>query len=342
MSRRFTLAQVAEAVGGKLDGPAELEVEGVASLAEAGARHLTFAKDAPNLARLAKSRAGAVLCRPGDEVGGRPAIRVENPRLAAALAVGLFRPTMRPRPGVHPTASIGEGARLGTGCSVGPFAVVGERATLGAGAVLGAHAVVGEDCRVGDGTRIDAHAVLYPGVVVGRRCAIHSGAVIGAAGFGVEMGPDGPVEFPQHGTVVLGDEVRVGANTTIDRATFASTRVGDRVKIDNLVQVSHNVTIGDGVVICALAGIGGGAVFEERSVMGPQGALSPDAVLGRGTILGARAALVTRQRLDAPGQVHMGVPAVPLEDWKRWCVYKSRTGRLRGPRPRAAEPGSPR
>jgi UDP-3-O-[3-hydroxymyristoyl] glucosamine N-acyltransferase len=312
-----------------LDGPADLALEDVAPLEEAGPAHLAFAKDERNLAKVRGSRAGAVLCREEDDVGGRPAVRVPNPRLAAALAIRAFRPLPPVVPGIHPTAVIGERARLGPGCAVGAYAVVGPGARLGARVALGPHAVVGEGCSVGDDSRLDAHVVLYPGVAVGRRCAIHSGVVIGAAGFGVEMGPDGPVEVPQTGTVTLGDDVRVGANTTIDRATFGATVVGDGTKIDNLVQVSHNVTIAPGVIVCALAGIGGGARFEERSVLGPQGALSPGAVLGRHTILGARGALVSYERLDGPGRVFMGVPAIPLEDWKRWCVFRRRTGRRR-------------
>jgi UDP-3-O-[3-hydroxymyristoyl] glucosamine N-acyltransferase len=135
--------------------------------------------------------------------------------------------------------------------------------------------------------------------------------------------------------VVLGDEVRVGANTTVDRATFGATRVGNRVKIDNLVQLSHNVTVADGVIICALSGIAGGARFEERSVMGPQAALAPDAVLGKGTVLGARGAIWSHQRLDGPGRVFMGTPPMPVEDWKRWSVFRLRTGRQRGISPRS-------
>ncbi len=264
-------------------------------------------------------------------------MRVRNPRLAAALAIRAFHPVPRPPPGIHRTAVIGKGARIGRGGSIGPYAVVGAGATLGRGVVLGAHVVVGDGCRIGDETRIDAQVTLYPGVALGARCEIHSGVVIGAAGFGVEMGPDGPVEVPQSGTVVLGDDVRVGANTTIDRATFGATVVGDGTKVDNLVQISHNVTIAAGVIVCALAGIGGGARFEERSVLGPQGALSPGAVLGAGTILGARGALVSHERLDGPGRVFMGVPAIPLEDWKRWCVFRRRTGRRRGPSRDASE-----
>jgi UDP-3-O-[3-hydroxymyristoyl] glucosamine N-acyltransferase len=158
--------------------------------------------------------------------------------------------------------------------------------------------------------------------------------VLGAAGFGVEMGPEGPVVFPQNGTVVVGDDVRIGANSTVDRATFGATRVGSETKIDNLVQVSHNVTIGRGVLICALAGVGGGARFGDRSILGPQGALAPEADLGPATILGPRAALIEHQRLHAPGEAFMDGPPMPVQDWLRWSSFRIRTGKARGRRSR--------
>jgi UDP-3-O-[3-hydroxymyristoyl] glucosamine N-acyltransferase len=210
---------------------------------------------------------------------------------------------------------------------VGPYVVVAEGARVGARVVLGSHVSVGEGASVGDDTRLEARVVLYPGVRVGARCELHAGVVVGAPGFGVEMGREGPVVFPQHGTVEIGDEVRIGANSTVDRATFGATRIGDGTKIDNLVQVSHNVTIGRGVLICALAGIGGGARIEDRAIVGPQGALAPEATLCAGTILGARGALASHQRLDAPGRVYMEGPPMPLEDFRRFVVFRRRVGR---------------
>jgi UDP-3-O-[3-hydroxymyristoyl] glucosamine N-acyltransferase len=323
----FTLQALADRLDGVLDGPPDLALSDIAPVAAAEATHLTFVKDARHLELLAGSRAGAVLCRTGDDVGARPAIRVANPRLAAAEALRLFHPRPTAIPGVHPTAQVASNAFVPASAEVGPFAVVDLGARLGERTVLGPHVVVGAGCHVGADTHLYPRVVLYPGVTVGDRCDLHAGVVVGSPGFGVEMGPDGPVELPQRGTVVLGDDVRVGANTTIDRATFDATRLGDGVKIDNLVQVGHNVTVGDGVIICALAGIGGGATFGDRSVLGPQGALAPDATLGAGTILGARGALQSHGRLDDPGQVYMGTPPIPVADWRRWVVLRRRLKR---------------
>ncbi|MHC5010147.1 MAG: UDP-3-O-(3-hydroxymyristoyl)glucosamine N-acyltransferase [Planctomycetota bacterium] len=324
-----TLGSIADAVDGVCEGPSELPLDGLSTLEHAGPRDLVFVKDERHLARLGPSRAGAVLCRPGDDVGGRPAIRVANPRMAAALAVAVFRPPPPVAAGVHPTAHVAGDAVVPETCHLGPFAVVDAGARLGAGVVVEAHAVVGAGCRVGDETRLYPHVVLYPGVTVGARCHVHAGAVIGSPGFGYEMGAEGPIGFPQNGTVILGDEVRIGANTTIDRATLTETRLGDGVKVDNLVQIGHNVTVGDGVIICAQSGIAGGATFEDRSVMGPQGALAPNAVLGRGTILSARSALIDNQRLDAPGEIYTGVPAMPVRDWRRLLVLRRKVAKRR-------------
>jgi UDP-3-O-[3-hydroxymyristoyl] glucosamine N-acyltransferase len=326
----LTLGAVARALGARLDGPADLALAGIAPVESAGPAELTFVKDAQRLQRLRDSRAAAVICREEDDVRGRPALRVENPRLAAARAVALFRPAVPVVPGVHPRAWVAPGAVVPASCEVGPFAVVEAGAVLGERVALGAHAVVGARCRVGDDTRLDPGVVLYPGVTVGARCVLHAGVVIGAAGFGYEATREGPVEFPQHGTVVLGDDVRVGANSTIDRATFRATVIGDGVKIDNLVQISHNVTIGPGVLLCALAGIGGGARLGRHSAVGPQGAMAPEAVLGERTVLGARGAIASHQRLEAPGRVFMGDTPMPIEDWKRWQIVRLRVGRRRG------------
>jgi UDP-3-O-[3-hydroxymyristoyl] glucosamine N-acyltransferase len=330
VTSRLTLEDLARRLGLVAEGPGNLPLAGVAPVEHAGPDELTFVKDARALARLRASRAGAVICRPGDDVGGRPALRGPNPRLAAAQAVALFHPEDELVAGRHPSASIDPGAVVPASCQVGPFAVVEAGVRLGERVRVGPHVVVGAGCEVGDDTCLDPRVVLYPGVRVGRRCRLHAGVVVGAAGFGYEATAQGPVAFPQRGTVVLGDDVRVGANSTIDRATFLATRVGDGTAIDNLVQVSHNVSVGPGVLICALAGIGGGAQLGRHSVVGPQGALAPEARLGEGTILGARGAIASHQRLEAPGRIFMGDTPMPLEDWKRWQIVRLRAGRRRG------------
>ncbi len=321
-----TLAEIAHHVEGRLDGPAGLRIERLAPLAESTEADLVFVKDERRLSALADARFAAVLCREGDDVGGHPAIRVANPRIAAARVSRLLNPPPAHPPGIHPSAVVAPDANVPASCHVGPFVVIGAGAQLGERVALEAHVAVGARCRVGADSWLHPRVVLYPGVVLGARCTIHAGAVIGAEGFGVEPGPDGPVAFPQNGTVTLGDDVRVGANSAIDRATFATTRIGSGTKIDNLVQIGHNVDIGDGVIVCAQTGLAGGSRIETRAIMGPQAALSPDSVLGSGTILGARAATVSHQRLDDPGQVYMDGPPLPIGQWMRFQAWK-RKGR---------------
>ena len=196
MTPCFTLVELARRLELALDGPGTLRIEGVAPVEHAGPGELTFVKDARALARLAASRAGAVLCRPRDDVGGRPALRGPNPRLAAARAVALFHPERPPAPGRHPSASIDPQAVVPASCQVGPFAVVEAAARLGERVLLGPHCVVGAGCEVGDDTRLDARVVLYAGVRVGRRCRLHAGVVVGAPGFGYEATAQGPVGIP--------------------------------------------------------------------------------------------------------------------------------------------------
>ena len=321
-----TLQELASLVDGRLDGPADLTVRNLAPLDDAGPEDLVFVKDERHVAELSSRRVGAVICRTEDDVGDVPAIRVLNPRIAAARVAAVLHPQPTPPPGIHPGALVAEDAQVPASCTVGPFAVLESGVILGEGVVVDAHVVLGKSVHVGEGSRIYPRVVCYPGVKMGARCEIHAGAVLGSPGFGFEPGPDGPVSFPQRGTVVLGDEVRIGANTTVDRATFTETAIGNRVKIDNLVQVGHNVTVHDNVMICALVGMGGGSEVKQGAIIGPQAACAPDSILGRGTVLGARAALASHQKLEAPGQVYMDAPPMPLGEWKRWTVWRVKGG----------------
>ncbi len=321
-----TLADIARHLDGRLDGPGETPVRDLAAFDAAGPQDLVFVNDARYLANLEGKDVGGVLCRENDDVGGRPAIRVDNPRLAAARAVAFLHPRAAPEPGVHATATVAASATVPASCSVGPYVVIEDEAVLGENVEIGPHCVVGRGATIGEATRLDPRVVLYPGVTLGARCEIHAGVVIGSPGFGYEPGPDGPEYFPQNGTVVIGDDVRIGSNTTIDRATFAATRIGDGTKIDNLVQIGHNAVVEDRVMMCAMAALAGESHIESDAIMGPKGALSPNAVLGAGTILGAKAALASHQKVEDPGKVYMGAPAFPMGEWMRYIVWRNRGG----------------
>ncbi len=248
---------------------------------------------------------------------GAPAtvIRHPNPYLAFAKLVELFYPAPeRTVTGVHPGASVSAEARLGRDVNVGFGACVEAGATIGDRVDLGPLCYDGRDVRIGDETRLNPHVTLYAGVEVGRRCILHSGAVIGADGFGYAQEGGIPYKIPQRGTVVLEDEVEIGANTTIDRAVLGATRIGRGTKIDNLVQIGHNCEIGEGSILVSQCGVSGSTKLGRRVTLAAQAGLVGHIELGDGAIVGAQAG-VTK---DVPaGQAVLGSPAVPFAAAKR-------------------------
>lgn len=311
---RFTLGEIASRVGGALEGDPGRAIDGVQPLDIAGPDDLSFLTHPRYRAAAAASRAAAFLVRPGDRLEGRNLIRVENPYGALAAVMVLFHPQPAPLAAVSPLASIDPQARLGREVSVGPFVrleaacVVGDRAVLMTGVVLGRGASIGED------TVLHPGVVLYPGVQVGRRVVIHAGAVVGSDGFGFGEEAGGRAKIPQIGDVRIGDDVEIGAGTTIDRATFGSTVVGRGSRIDNLVQIGHNVVVGEASVLVAQSGIAGSTRLGRSVILAGQAGVAGHLTVGDGAIVGAKSAAVQ----DVPaGAFVVGHPAVDHREWKR-------------------------
>ena len=309
----LTVAEIADRLGGRVEGDGTLEISGVASLEAARPGQLSFLSNPKYAAFMQMTRAAAVIV--GDAWSGASAaalIRVKDADAAfAQAALWLARPPVVVRPGIHPTAVIAEGVSLGRDVSIGPYCVlepgvrIGDRTVLGACGYLGHEAVVGEDCR------------FYPQVTVreytriGNRAIIHNGAVIGSDGFGYVKEGCHWKKIPQVGVVVIGDDVEIGANTTIDRARFGETRIGNGVKIDNLVQIAHNVTIGDDTAIAGQAGISGSTQVGARVMLGGQAGLSGHIRIGDDAVVGAQAG-VTK---DVPAATFVsGYPAMPHKE----------------------------
>ena len=320
----MTVAEVADLVGGRLvTGDAGRTVRCVAPTDEAGEDALTFVSDPAYLERLARSRAAAVLlaetARPLPLPAGLAVIAVDDPYLAFARAAQRLQPPApSPPAGVHPSAVVDPSAILGAGVAVGALAYIGPRARVGADAVLHAGVHVEEDAVIG------AETVLYNRVVVrhrcrvGARCCLHPGVVIGGDGFGFARGgPEGPVKIPQTGTVVVEDDVEIGANTTVDRGTFGATRVGRASKIDNLVQVGHNVSIGPGCILVAQSGVAGSSRLEAGAVMGAQSGVAGHCTIGaHATVYGQSGVM----RDVAPHTRVAGTPAVSVSSFFRGVV----------------------
>ncbi len=310
-----TLGNLADLVGGAVEGDRSLPIRGMAPLDTAAGEDLSFLTHPRHKHQLTDTRAGAVLAAPGTPVPASCAlVAVEDPFAAHATLMRLFYEEPAVKPGVHPSAWVDPGARIHETASVGPGAAVLVGARVDAGAEVGPAAVVGEGVRVGEGTRIAAGAVVIEGTELGARCRIGPGAVIGGAGFGYEPTPDGWLAIPQVGRVVFEDEVEVGANTAVDRATLGETRIESGCKFDNLVQIGHNVKVGRGTVIVAQVGVAGSTRIGKQVQIGGQAGLMGHLEIGDGARIGARAAV---QRRVPAGETWSGAPAFEHARWRR-------------------------
>jgi len=315
MSIVKSLDELASIVGGTVKGDGAVEINGVASLDDAGPGDITFLADPRYLKRLKETKAGAVIVAPGVKGTRRVNLLVsDNPHLAFARVLDLFRPLELPAQGVHPNSAVHPEATVGEGVSIGPFAVVAEGASIGPGAVLFPGVYIGKGASVG------TDAILYPGVsvregcVIGDRVVAHSNAVIGSDGFGYARVGNRYHKIPQRGIVRVGDDVEIGACVTIDRATIGETVIGRGTKIDNLVQVAHNVKVGEDCVLVSQVGIAGSTTVGDRVQLGGQAGLAGHIEVGSDVMVGAKSG-VTK---DVPSRsVVSGMPAIPHGEWLR-------------------------
>ncbi|MGE5189821.1 MAG: UDP-3-O-(3-hydroxymyristoyl)glucosamine N-acyltransferase [Gemmatimonadota bacterium] len=315
MANEIRLSELAARIGARLVGE-DAVVTGIAPIEAAGPGEVTFLAN-PKYARFARASAASAIIAKEPLEGARAAFLVAaNPYYAFACALEEFHPASRPEPGVSPQAFVHPGARLGREATVAPFAVVEEGASIGDRTVLFAGAVVGKGASVGDDCRLYPHVVLYHDVRVGSRVILHAGCVIGSDGFGFAPGPSGYRKIPQVGTVEIGDDVEIGANTTIDRAVLGVTRVARGTKLDNLVQVAHNVEIGPDTVIAAQAGISGSCRVGGRVMIGGQAGLAGHLEIEDGIMLGAQCGVAGTLRASE-AKVWSGTPAIPHPAWLR-------------------------
>ena len=310
----FSLAEIAGVAGGSLSGPGDLVLRRVAPLEDAGPEDLSFVAGPRHVRAAAASRAGAFLVARPEHAAGRPAILVANPLVAVAKILGHLHPEPHPPAGVSENAEVAPGVKLGQGVSIAPGAVVEEGAVLGDGAIVGPNAFVGRGAEVGADSVVMAGAVIEAGMRVGRRCRIFPGAVIGAEGFGYGWDGERHLRIPQVGIVVLEDDVDVGANACIDRATLSETRIGRGTKIDNLVQIGHNVVVGEHSIICAQTGIAGSARIGSGVTLAGQAGIADRMVVGDGATVTAQAGVM---RAVEPKSVVSGMPAEPHPDFLR-------------------------
>lgn len=322
----FTLQELEKLSGGELQGDPKQKITGVASLAEATAGEISFFVNTRYAAQLRKTRASAVFVPLdfADEIAAAQ-IRVSNPAKAFEQVVLKFAPKpIEFAPGVHVSAVVDPGAKLGKNVSIQPLAVIEAGVVIGDNSLIGAGSYVGHETLMGADCKIYAHVMIRERTRIGARVVIHSGAVIGADGFGFEPTAGRYEKVPQLGIVQIDDDVEIGANTTIDRARFGRTWIQEGVKIDNLVQVAHNVVIGRHTVIAAQTGISGSTRIGERVLMGGQVGVVGHIEIGDETIVGAQAG-VTK---SIAGGTWWSTPIVPLAAAKEQSAWVHRLGKL--------------
>ncbi len=323
--RPIQLKDLAVYLGCELWGEGEVEVWGVEGIEEAGPGDLTFVANKKYLGKLATTKASAVILAPEAPEVPLPSLRTAAPKLALARALELFYPPYLPPPGIHPTAVIAPSARIGSHAFIGPYVVIGDEVTIGNNARIFAHTVIYPRVQIGDDFVAHAGVVIREGSIIGNRVILQSGVVIGGDGFGYEPEPGKIQRVPQVGRVILEDEVEVGANTTIDRATVGATRIRRGSKIDNLVMIAHGCEVGERCLLAAQVGLAGSTKLEEGVMMGGQVGAAGHLTVGKNTMVAAQSGI---PHSVPPGSVIGGYPAVDITTWRRYCAALPRLPEL--------------
>ncbi len=316
----LTLREIVAKLGGEAVGEVGAPLTGVATLDSAGPGDIAFLANPKYRGRLASTRAGAVILGPGDrDAAAMPRIVSDNPYAYYARTVALFHPIPPVRAGIHPFAQVDASASVDAAAEIGAFVVIGAGASVGAGAAIGSHCALGDGVAIGAGTRLHPRVTIYPGCSVGARCIVHSGVVIGADGFGMAREAGAWVKIPQVGAVRIGDDVEIGANTTIDRGALDDTVIEDGVKLDNLIQVAHNCVIGAHTVIAGCTGISGSVTIGRHCMIGGGvGFVGHIEICDHVTISGM--SLITKS-ITQPGTYTSGIPFMPHAEWLRNAVH---------------------
>ena len=289
-----TVGQLAALVEGAVEGDANIPIRGISNIEDAQDGDVTFAENEKLLTSAGRSRASAVIAPASGPIPslGKPLIRVKNPRFAFAQVLRIFAPEPKVYKGIHPTAVIGENARFGHNASVHAMAVIGDDVRLGNNCVIYPFVYLGDNVTLGDNCVVYPHVVLHDNTEIGSSVVIHSGSVLGTDGFGYMFIEDRHYKIPQIGRVIVEDDVEIGANVTIDKARTGSTRIGAGSKIDNMVHIGHNVTVGKNCVIVAQVGIGGSVDIGDGVIIAGQVAVKDHVTIGDGSIVCAKSGVI--------------------------------------------------
>jgi UDP-3-O-[3-hydroxymyristoyl] glucosamine N-acyltransferase len=315
-----TIKELADFLGCTWEGDGAAQVAGVASPVSARAEDLIYVESPRHLDAAAASAARFAVIAPGLSIPGKILLRAANPKLAPPSPIAS---------GIHPTALIAPSAKLAPGAAVGPYAVVEEDVQIGAGTEIGAFCFLGRGARLGEGCRLYPRVTIYAGAHLANRVILHSGAVVGSDGFGYVADGGKRWKFPQVGAVDIGDDVELGANTTIDRGSLDRTEIGAGTKLDNLVHLAHNVRIGENSVIAAQTGISGSSTIGKNVASGGQVGIADHCEIEEGAVIGAQAGIPSGKTVRS-GQIVWGTPARPLDKFKKQFAWFSRLPELAG------------
>jgi UDP-3-O-[3-hydroxymyristoyl] glucosamine N-acyltransferase len=309
------LGRLAGACGAELAGDGDVLIDRVATLDGAGKGAIAFLSNPKYRSRLATTRASAVIVGPADASSTTlPKLISENPYATYARVAAILNPPRTPVPGVHPSAVIAASAQVSPSAAIGPTVVIGERTTIGERACVGAGTVIGEDCAVGADCLLHSRVVLYSRTQIGPRTIIHSGAVIGADGFGMAEHAGRWLKVPQIGRTLIGADVEIGANTTIDRGAIGDTVIEDDVKLDNQIQIAHNCRIGAHTAIAGCVGIAGSTNVGRNCKIGGAAMIAGHLEIADGTVVSAATALF--ESVGSPGVYTGTFPALPHREWR--------------------------
>ena len=320
------LKELAQWVEGTVVGDGEVEISGVASIEEAQAGEITFIASPKYLLNLSETRASAVIVSKEVTQADKPLLCVTNPYLAFAKILALFSDKPYQSKGIDTNAWVSPTAKLGKELTLYPFVYVGDRCSIGDRVTLYPGVYVGEDATIGEGSTLYPNVSIYPGTMIGKRVILHSGVVVGSDGFGYVKEGKKNVKIPQIGKVEIEDDVEIGANSTVDRATFGKTMIRRGVKIDNLVQVAHNVVIGEDAILCAQVGISGSTKIGSNVTLAGQVGVVDHTEIGDNVMVGAQAG-VTHRLL--PNQGYVGSPAMPHREFLRVNAVFSKLPEMR-------------
>ncbi len=321
------LRDLADRLECRLEGDGDIDIVGVAGIQDAGPGDVTFLANPKYEKAISGTRASAVILR--DDAAAAPCamLRARDPYLAFARAVGLFAPDSRPAAGVHAFAAVAADAEVGQGVSIGAFVAIGPRAAIGDRTVVFPNVTIGAGARIGADCVIHSNVAIRERVTIGDRVVLQNGVVVGGDGYGFVRRGDGTHEkIPQVATVVIEDDVELGANTTVDRPAVGETRIRAGTKIDNLVQIGHGVSVGRNVLMAAQVGIAGSTEIADDVIFGGQVGVGGHLTIGRGAVAVGQSGVTNS--LD-PGQMVAGYPAIDARDWRKASVLFRRLPELK-------------